>query len=371
MTIKLLYVVSHAIQYQAPLLKQLAGQPEITLRVVFEKSAGDFDPGFNREITWDVPLLEGYDNALLTDTDLAREIAACDVLWLHGWQTPVMRRALILAKRSGKPVLMRGENCQLAMPDGQGVRGMIKRRYLHRIFRRCSAFLSIGSDNEKYYLARGVTTDQIFPTPYAIDNDRFTSGAEAARSGRADYKRSLGLDPDRPVILYAGKLMARKCPDLLVRAVSQAEFGSPSPQLVFVGDGDMRGTLQVQAPEAVFLGFRNQRELPALYDMADVFVLPSFREPWGLAVNEAMACSTPVVVSDQVGCAVDLVGENSGAIFPAGDADSLAKALVDVLKNSTAMGRAAKTRLESWGFDQDIAGIKAAIDHVMKATDHG
>ena len=374
MTRKLLYLVSHPIQYQAPLLQRIAQVPEFSLRVIFENIPSvetQFDPGFERDILWDIPLRDGYDNITLAETDLAREIADCDVLWLHGWQTPAMRHALKIARKLGKPTLMRGENCDLAMPDGAGIRGVLKRWYLRKIFQRCTAFLTIGSQNEKYYRARGVSPERLFLTPYAIDNGRFADQAAAARPNRTKLKESLGLSADRPVILFAGKLMTRKCPDLLVRALQKTDFKGPSPQLVFVGDGEMLVTLQSLAPDAHFLGFRNQQELPALYDMADLFVLPSLREPWGLAVNEAMACSTAVIVSDQVGSAVDLVSDDCGAVFQAADEDGLSNALARCLEKSEAMGEAAKSNIDMWGFDQDIAGLTAAIGFVTKRGGNG
>ena len=141
-TVKLTYIVSHPIQYQAPLLQRIAAQTDITLRVVFERgaSAGPrFDPGFQREIRWDVPLTQGYDHVDLADTDLDSEIRAAEILWLHGWQSRTLRRAIDHAHRSQKPVLMRGENCAIAMPDGRGLRRVAKRAYLNTIFQRCSA----------------------------------------------------------------------------------------------------------------------------------------------------------------------------------------------------------------------------------------
>ena len=113
MTVRLLYLVSHPIQYQAPMLRQLAQQPDIRLRVLFENVTSDgqhFDPGFGRDIRWDVPLRDGYDNAPISDVKIADEIAGCDLLWVHGWQTATLRSAVRQAGQQGKPVLMRGEN---------------------------------------------------------------------------------------------------------------------------------------------------------------------------------------------------------------------------------------------------------------------
>jgi len=338
---------------------------------VFERplsEADHYDPGFRQTVHWDVPLRDGYDNVTISDTDLAMEIATADVLWLHGWQTPVFRRALILAGRKNVPVLMRGENCDLAMPDGSGPKGWLKRRYIRRIFRQCWGFLAIGTENENYYLERGILPERIFSMPYAIDNESFAARAKEARHGRDALKESLGIAPQQKVVLFAGKFQNRKRPDLVVQAIDRLSGRGDSPALVFVGDGEMDADLRKMAPAAIFTGFKNQSDMPAFYDMADVFVLPSELEPWGLAVNEAMACGTAVVVSDQVGCVIDLVGPNCGAVFASGDANALAEALGRCLDDSEAMGRAAAGAMRGWGFDEDISGLKMALSELKGET---
>jgi len=369
---KLLFLVSHPIQYQAPLLQRVAREPGIDLRVVFEagRAAGPrYDPGFGREVQWDVPLTEGYDNVDLAATHLEREIGAADVVWSHGWETPTLRRAIRLARRRGTPVLMRGENCDLAMPDGRGLRGLAKRLYLRRIFRCCSAFLTIGSENARYYLERGIDPRRLFLTPYAVDNERFAAAAARARPDRARLMAELEVAPERPVILFVGKLIRRKRPDLLAEAFLKARFHEPWPALVFVGSGDLEAALRAMVPDAVFVGFRNQGNLPALYDMADLLVLPSEREPWGLVVNEAMACGTAVVTSDRVGCARDLITAERGDVFPDGDSDALAAVLARCLPDGEALGRAAQAAIAGWSFDADLRGLRRAIDFVTGGDD--
>jgi glycosyltransferase involved in cell wall biosynthesis len=361
---RLLYLVSHPIQYQAPLLRRLAAEPGIRLRVVFEtvdSVDGYFDMGFGTEITWDVPLRDGYDNVALADTSLTAEIAAADVVWLHGWASGNLLKALGIARAKGKPVLMRGENWDGAMPDQPGIKGLL-RRWFHRwVFARCSGFLAIGRKNRDYYVARGVPPRAVFSVPYAVDNGFFA--ARAAQSDLAALRHQLNLPPDRQIILYCGKFMRRKRPDLLMAAWRR--LPEPRPSLLMVGDGEMRDELVAMAGDGVvFTGFRNQTQLPALYALADVFALPSEREPWGLAVNEAMACGTAVVVSDQVGSAFDLVDESTGAIFPAGDEDALAHALARVLADAQARGANALTRVAGWDFEADIRGIMKAVAHV-------
>ncbi len=363
--------MSHPIQYQAALLARIGALDGIELRVVFERMSSEpdhYDPGFRRTVQWDVPLTEGYDNVALAETNLETEIAGADVLWLHGWQTPVLRRALALAGRGNVPVLMRGENCDLAMPDGWGPKGWLKRRYIKRILRQCWGFLAIGTGNKNYYLERGVSPTRIFPMPYAIDNESFAAKADEARPGRDALKASLGIAPDQKIALFAGKFQRRKRPDLLARAVDRLSRSGSKPALIFVGDGEMEGTLRRMAPGAVFTGFKNQSELPAYYDLADVVVLPSEREPWGLVVNEAMACGTAVIASDQVGCAADLIKPDCGAVFPRGDAGALAAALERCFGDSEAMGRAAAGTIRRWSFDEDIGGLKQAISALEGET---
>lgn len=364
MTVRLLYLVSHPIQYQAPLLRRIAAEPGIDLRVLFEwvPSGGSYhDEGFGRTVSWDVPLRDGYDNALVAEADLDAELRRCDVVWLHGWQTRLFRRVLARAAALGRPVLMRGENSDDAMPDGTGPRGWLKRIYLRRIFGRCAGFLCIGQANRRYYLRRGISPERLFSMPYAIDNGFFAD--RAAACAPAETRRALGLPENRPVVLYAGKLMERKHPHTLLAAWRDAPWPEGlRPVLAYVGDGEMRAKLEGQGgPDVHFLGFRNQSELPAIYAMADVFVLASEREPWGLAINEAMACGTAVVVGDQCGAALDLVDDTVGAVVRGGDPSALGQALARVVPEADAKGAAARQRIATWDFEADVTGLNQAL----------
>ena len=119
-----------------------------------------------------------------------------------------------------------------------------------------------------------------------------------------------------------------------------------------------------------FLGFRNQSELPALYDLCDLFVLPSRFEPWGLVVNEVMNASRPVLVSDHVGAAPDLVtdGEN-GFVYPSGDVAALTSRLSQVLKSPALrarMGERSLKRISAWDFTAGRAGLLEALAKVCR-----
>ncbi len=370
MTKRLLYLVSHPIQYQAPLLRRIAAAGDIDLTVSFASDSmtgSHWDPGFRGELEWNVPLTEGYNWRIdRAAAHLARAMANSDVVWLHGWNGRRMWRALAAARRLGVPVLMRSENTLDAEPDGAGPRGLAKRAYLRWIFARSAAFLCVGAANRAYYLAHGVDPDRLFSMPYVVDNEFFRT--RAAASSREALRARIGLDPGRPVILFAGKLQRRKNPLVLLEAFRRLDRARLNrPGLIFVGDGEQRAEIERAATtdgDVHFLGFRDQTELPALYDLADVFVLASHREPWGLTINEAMNAGTAVIASDQCGAAQDLIDETNGVAVAPGDADALAAALTRVLSDSDrcrAMGRAAAARIADWSFSADLDGLRAAL----------
>ena len=161
-----------------------------------------------------------------------------------------------------------------------------------------------------------------------VDNAALATAVTTARRRTA---ASSGL-PSRPYFLYVGRLAPEKNIDTLLKAwISFRKAGGDWP-LVLVGDGPSAASLReiaAQCPfgeDVCFAGHRGSRELPTFYAFAGCFVLPSLREPWGLVVNEAMACSLPVLVSSQCGSAEDLVVEGrNGFTFPPHDEDQLSR----------------------------------------------
>jgi glycosyltransferase involved in cell wall biosynthesis len=209
-----------------------------------------------------------------------------------------------------------------------------------------------------------------FLMPYAVDNGYF---AERAATADPEKLRSeLQLTPGRPVILFASKLQTRKHADHLIEAYARFCATSPHavPYLLIVGDGEERARLEERARELAlegvrFPGFRNQSELPTFFALADVFVLPSRHEPWGLIVNEAMASGCAVIVSNEVGSHADLVTDGvEGFVFPVGDIDALTGALARVLSSPEQIRRmreAARARIASWDFEADVRGLRQAL----------
>ncbi|WP_260705404.1 glycosyltransferase family 4 protein [Edaphobacter flagellatus] len=403
--VRLAYLVSHPIQYQAPLLRRIAREPDIDLTVFFGSDfsvRGYKDEGFGGVgVKWDVPLLDGYryeflpalrDNATVSPTTpinygiLSRlrgkdGDAPFDALWVHGYASINSLHAMFAARALGIPVLLRAESW---LGDRERSSGKLAAKHL--FFRALGKFvdgiLPIGTLNDdywRYYLGDNFPR---FLMPYAVDNDYFQKRSIEAAATRKQLQSDLNLDPDRPVILFASKLQARKrCGDLLdaYKRLSPAPGVEPHPYLVIVGDGEERASLE-QAARATgfssirFCGFRNQSELPRFFDLCSVFVLPSRHEPWGLIVNEVMNASRPVVVTDEVGCQRDLLTPGiEGEVFPAGDVEALASALSRILATphiAQQMGQQALARIRSWSFEEDVRGLRNALATVTRKIAH-
>lgn len=369
------------------MLKLLARQEDIDLTVFFtsDLSVGSYyDAGFASRISWDVPLLDGYEHVFLGSAgrswsrDLRQQLTPgrFDALWMHGYAQLGSLAAIRHARSAGMKVLLRGESNLLRRQWSRpGKR--IRRQLLARLFRKVDGFLSIGACNREFYEHHDARSDRIFSMPYAVDNAFFQRLAQAARPEREAFRCGLALEPGRPVILYCSKLMARKRPDDLLEAyISLSPDGvqEPRPYLLFVGDGAEASALSHRARQTGwnsirFLGFRNQTQLPSFYDLCDVLVLPSAYEPWGLVINEVMNAGKPVVVSEGVGCAPDLVEDGkNGYVVPVGAREELARCLARIVSEpeiARSMGRHSLQRIGSWGFDENISGLLAALDQVV------
>jgi glycosyltransferase involved in cell wall biosynthesis len=280
---------------------------------------------------------------------------------------------MLTAKWLGMKVFLRDEATATASAQSASKK-LAKRGFFDWLGRIVDAFLTIGTLNHDYYIEYGIREEQLFSMPYAVDNRRFQSRVLEAVPCRATLRNALGLNMGRPIILFAGKLIKRKCPDDLLEAYARVarilSNTESSPYLLYIGEGPMREQLQERTValglESVkFLGFKNQSELPAYYDLCDVFVMPTVHEPWGLVVNEVMNAGRAVIASDEVGCARDLVNNrDNGLLFRARDVGDLSRALVESLTDPVGlvrMGAKSLERINQWSFEQDVSGLRAAL----------
>jgi glycosyltransferase involved in cell wall biosynthesis len=284
-----------------------------------------------------------------------------DAVLIQGWQHYGMIKAAWLAKRAGLKVLMRCEATD-HVDSSTGLKGILREATVRFLLTQVDCCMAIGTRNRDFYLKRGFPAERIGSMPYCVDNDHFRIKAQTANI--SSLRAQLSLEQGRPVILYASKFMARKYPDHLLEAYRQ--LSEPRPYLIYVGDGEIRVSLEEtvlkhQLKDVRFAGFRNQGEMPIFYALADIFVLPSINETWGLVINEAMNAGCAIITTDQVGSAVDLVrtGENGFVIKPR-NIEALIAALAGCLNQQIycAMGKQSLEIIKGWGIKENVDGLR-------------
>ena len=394
--VRLAIISSHPIQYYAPWFGYLHQQSDLQVKVFYLWDFGvtqQQDVDFKTSVQWDIPLLKGYDYEFvpnisqrpgtnhfwgLNNPSLKQRVAAYGpqavllmnynyasiyrFLWQWHWQ------------QSGQPsgqksaLMFRGDSHILQVP--QGVKPWLKRQWIRQIYRQFDACLYVGQANRQYFEYHGVPSERLFFAPHAIDNSRFIETAPQAIKDAAQWKQELGIPPNHRVILFAGKLIEKKRPQDLLRAFIKANLQQVS--LLFVGSGPLETELRQTAKDMAnvyFAPFQNQSQMPRTYGIATVVVLPSrgHGETWGLAINEAMCLGKPIIVSDHVGCADDLVKEN-GWIFPAGDADALANCLTQAFVNPVSLadkGQQSFTLINRYTYKQTTQGLQQALANCL------
>ena len=387
--VRLAILVSHPIQYFSPVFRELAKHAGIDLTVFYCSRQGletRRDEKFGLAFAWDIPLLDGYKHKFLQsipkgasprgvlslfNPGIIGELLAgrYDALVVHGYNYLTYWLAFLSGKATGTKLFVRGESHLVTKRSFW--RRALKALPLNILFRSVDGYLAIGGESARYAEHYGVRSGRVSIAPYCVDNRFFAIRARRAARERQRILRGLDLDPAAVVFGFFGKLYARKAPwDLLLAYES---LGVTKGALLFVGDGEGRRELEhcvatKRISSVRFLGFVNQSEIPQYYGVTDAVVLPSRAEPWGLVVNEAMACGCAVVVSDVCGCAPDLVheGEN-GYTFRAGDVEALAQILRELAGNPErvrAMGRASCEIIKSWSPEVCAENIAEAVERV-------
>ncbi len=386
--IRLAFIVSHPIQYYAPLYRRLARRDDVQIKVFFTWRGGgaEMDHGFKKAFAWDIPLTEGYEYEVvpnvarnpgshhffgLQNPSLMRRVLGWrpDVVHLTGYAYASHLGAMRTLARRGLPVLFRGDSHLL---DGvqKGWRWQLKRAVLSKIYSWPAAFLYVGRANKDYYRMLGVPEERLFYCPHSIEVERFAEpDAEWERQAMA-WKAGLGISPDRFVLLFAGKFEEKKRPLPLMKAV--LEYPDPRLLLVMVGDGELgpqvRKLADQHSDKFRVLPFQNQSLMPAVYRLGDVVVLPSARdETWGLAVNEAMACGRPVLVSNRVGCHADVIQSAAhGQVFAVDDwADFCNKLAFFPFKHDNESRQKLKLWAAKWSIENTEETLVKAVRQVL------
>ena len=381
---KLAIVTTHPVQYNVPWLLRLA-EKDITIKVFYtyeQSSNGNvYDHGFGKDIRWDIPLLEGYEYEFVPNTskkpglesfwgivnpDLITRIEAWepDSLLVIGWNysshLQVMRYF-----HNKIPLFFRGDS--VLLHEKMGLRKLARRIFLTWVYRHIDYALYVGSNNKSYYLRHGLKPHQMVFSPQAIDIARFSQPAESYKLRAQGWKQELGIPANNLTVLFAGKMTRVKNPFFLIELAKACSHLPIS--FILVGDGQLKEEMMRQSanlPNMVFMDFQNQSVMPSVYRMGDVYIMPSLSETWGMGINEAMACGIPVIASERVGCAADLVLENkTGITFRLGDTKKCVDFLKRICDNPeylAEMGTCASALIQFFSFSHIVDSVSRTMD---------
>ena len=306
------------------------------------------DNGFGTIENWKIDLLSGYDYEFIENISsypsslkyngiknpsLITKIKEYnpDSIVVYGWKH--QGHFSVLNYFQGKiPIVFRGDSTTLDDSSGFSLRSYFRFIFLQWIYRKVDYVLSPGSASDQYFLKSGLKQNQIIRAEHAVDNERFMSMTKIEEEQLFELSSSLFIKPNEIIFLFAGKFIDKKNPLLLIDAFVELKKQREDVRLLMVGNGILEEKIKQSinhlplsiASSITLLPFQDQHQIKLLYRVANVFVLPSVSETWGLSVNEALASGTPVIVSDKCGSSKDLVkNEVNGLVFKSGDSQDL------------------------------------------------
>jgi len=383
--------VLHPVPYQIPFYRALARHPDIDPTVIYLDDItirGTYIDEFKTKIQFDRELLDGYDHVFLKNYSTRPDSAAIarinpglfglllrrrfDAVLTSGYNHPSAYFALAAAKLAGSKFLLRAET-DLSNPS-QGVFSKVKRFALPYVLARANAIMYSCKRNQEFFLNYGVPEERLFPVLSSIDNAALAKRCAQLRPQRQRLRAELCIPEDAKVLLFVGRLTARKRVMDLLNAARPWLRERRDVWLVFVGDGALADDLATAAEKdditdrVILAGFQKDSDVARFLAMADVFILPSVYDPTPKSVNEAMVFGLPTIVSTGVGTANDLVRhEENGLVFSTGDVTALShnigRLLVDdALRRRLEQG--IRHSIQKWSPEANAEGAAAALRYV-------
>jgi len=373
----LLFVVGHPTQFEAPFFAHIgrtAGPDAIT--VVFSESERDGtmpDPEISKVVDWGFDVRGGYASVVApTGAGIRWAMRYLNTLrpsyvLVNGYHIGLHRKVTIACHLLRIPVGLRIDGALFATrPRWKQIAKRLIYPFLSKVYHR---IFSVGTVTDEYLERLGVPRHALARFTYAIDVDRFRLPDLERRSTRETVRRRFGIPISSTVILAVAKFSTRETPwDLLAAlpALPSSEW-----TVLLVGDGPDRPRIEEtinamgDSVRVIVPGYVSYPDLSGLYAAADIFVHAAKEEVWGVSVAEALAAGLPVIASDRVGSARDLVLEGvNGAIYPFGHSDRLVEWLMDV-RSMIAGGRSFTDVndhvLRGWDYDATWREIKAGI----------
>jgi len=260
-----------------------------------------------------------------------------DVIIGCGWVHPANYLALLYSRIRRKPFILFSEST-VYETSWRRVLGLPLVKFMVKL---ADAYLTPGINAKEYLESLGAKKDKVFIVLNAVDSRFFYSKSRLSVQQKLKIKRKFKISEGR-VILYVGRLERVKGIEYLFDAYKNLESERGDTALVITGEGPFKKQLKEKCKKerikkVIFLGNIERNQMPRIYGIADLVVLPSWSEVWGLVINEAMSCGLPVISTESVGSSRDLIKNGvNGYVVKARDSQALYQAIKKVLSNSKA-----------------------------------
>jgi glycosyltransferase involved in cell wall biosynthesis len=372
---RIVILTSHPIQYNAPFFVSLTQEFELTVLYTLGVDYKLYDKGFKSSVVWDVDLLKNYRYRFIRNISpnktsksfwgsvspgLTRAIIKekPSAVIIYGWH--FFSHLIVMLRLKGRiPVFFRGDSIML---DRR--RSYLKDIILRFIYELPDIFLTVGSENSKYFSHYKASEDKFVLMPHAVDIDRFRKAVDI--NNQKALRNTFSIYENDYTFLFAGKFEQKKNVSLLISAFQQMK--NPNTKLLLIGTGELMSQLKSEAKgnqNVIFAGFVNQSSLPDYYALCNCVILPSRgpNETWGLVINEAIALHKPVIVSNKCGCAADIVesGKN-GYVFSSENMDSLLKCMLEIMgQNEETVVSACEKINEEYSYEVCTSVLKSIV----------
>ncbi|MBP2047056.1 glycosyltransferase family 4 protein [Methanobacterium aggregans] len=287
-----------------------------------------------------------------------------DAFFVGGYGYPSVLMSIFALKLLKKPWVMIIDGiCPLNLKKGNFIIEKIKKTLING----ADAYFANGTVSAKYLEKYEVPPKKIFNQYMTVDVDYFVKKGNDASKFRSEIRKKYDINENSVVIMYAGRLIEHKGVQDLIKSVKNLKNRNINVKTLIVGEGNFKKELIKQSEdireEVIFAGHVDPAEIYKYYYASDIFVLPTYDDPWGLVVNEAMACGLPVIVTDATGCFLDLVKDN-GYIVKSHDICELSLSIEKAMKNSVKLGNNSYKQILGWNYEHSLMNIINLICYI-------
>ncbi len=361
----LLYILERPIQNDLP-YQLISNIDTINTRVIcFEKHIASLkgNENINQSVFANDALYSFHYEFISQKKVLFNAIKASHTCVIYGHYHHLFRWCIFFAKILGKNLILTSDATSIqGIADSKGIKLKFKPIYFRFLYNIVANALFVPSNaSATYFKSIGIVKKKIVLTPYTVNEQFIQHSFEKADVEKLRLFHQLELTDF--IFLFCSKLIERKRLDDLI--IAFATINNKNSKLIIIGDGPLKNNMIELAKslnifdQLIFTGLVDYAELPAYYKLANILVVPSDHEPYGLTINEAMICGLPVIASDAVGASADLIESGkTGWTYPVRNKEALSELLNHALENPSQlkeMSQACIDKMKTWSSATNVA----------------